>query len=137
MTDALAAADQAAIEGIVKGLEEAWNAADAARFASAFAEDADFVNVYGMHVRGRQAILDGHQMIFRTIYAGSTNSITIKSARLLQEGIALVHLEAHLTVPQGALAGEHRALPSGVLVRGNGAWKIAAFHNTFVTGRPF
>jgi len=136
MIETMTPADNAAIQGIVRGLEEAWNAADAVRFASAFAEDADFVNVYGMHARGRQPILEGHQMIFRTIYAGSINSFTIRSARLLNEGVALVHLEAHLKVPQGVMAGEHRALPSMVLVRDNGVWKIAAFHNTFVAKPP-
>ena len=75
-------------------------------------------------------------MIFRTVYAGSMNSFKMKSARLLSPDVALAHIEAHLKVPQGAMAGEHNALFSMVLVREDGAWKIAAFQNTFVKTPP-
>lgn len=47
---------QVQIFSIVKALSESWNNHDAATYASQFAEDADFVNVVGMHWRGRAEI---------------------------------------------------------------------------------
>jgi uncharacterized protein (TIGR02246 family) len=59
------------VAAVVGGLENAWNAADGDRFARPFADDADFVNIRGQHVRTRDAIAKGHHGIFNTIYKGS------------------------------------------------------------------
>jgi uncharacterized protein (TIGR02246 family) len=127
---------EAAFAPVVRALQDAWNAGDGAAFAAPFADDADFVNVYGMHARGREAIAAGHEHIFRTIYAGSRVEYRIATARLLREGVGLVHLHARLAAPAGPMAGEHDALASLVLVRDGGEWRIAAFHNTLVRQPP-
>jgi uncharacterized protein (TIGR02246 family) len=130
--------DQAAIETIVGQLENAWNAKDGTAFAIPFAQDADFVTIRGEHFRGRTAIAEGHATIFRTIYAGSSNRLTIETARLLSREVALVHVRALLDAPQGPLAGRHAARFSMVLTRRASDWEIAAFHNTLeaVQGPP-
>jgi len=125
-----------AIEDIVMDMEAAWNESDAVRFSSYFAEDADFVNVYGMYGKGREAITKAHDAIFRTVYAGSVVAYTVRSVRLLSPDVALVHIDAQLFVPQGPLTGQLKAIPSVVLTRQGEAWKIASFHNTFVTAPP-
>ena len=130
MTLNIAAADRATLEDVVRRLEAAWNAMDGAAFATEFAEDADFVNVRGEHVRGAAAIAAGHVAIFATIYAGSTNAYTLEAARLLHPDIALAHVSARLQVPRGPLAGQHLARFSLVLTRAPHGWRIAAFHNT-------
>jgi uncharacterized protein (TIGR02246 family) len=135
MTDTVAAAKsiESEVAPIVRELQDAWNAGDGTAFAAPFADDADFVNVYGMHARGRDVIAAGHEGIFRSVYAGSRVEYRVKSARRLREDVALVHLHAHLSIPAGPTAGEIDALPSLVLVRGDGGgWRIASFHNTFV-----
>lgn len=121
---------RSALENIVRQLEAAWNAVDASAFASHFAQDADFVNIRGEHHQGRPAIAAGHAAIFRTIYLGSTVNMTLETARLLHPDVALVHVHSVLDVPQGPLAGRHRACFSMVLPRRGGGWEIAAFHNT-------
>ena len=113
-------------------LESAWNAGDSQAFSAPFAEDADFVNVMGMHAHGREAIDAGHAHIFRTIYAGSTVRYQVATARLLRPDVGLVHVNAILTVPAGPMAGTFDALYSMVLTRESGEWRIASFHNTFV-----
>jgi uncharacterized protein (TIGR02246 family) len=125
-----AIADDAA--AMAARLENAWNTGDSPAFAAAFADDADFVNVLGMHVRGREAISFGHAEIFRTIYAGSTVQYRVDTARLLRPDVGLVHVHATLTVPAGPMAGTHQARYSMVLTREGGEWRIASFHNTFV-----
>lgn len=115
---------------IVRHLETAWNAGDGIAFAEPFAEDADFVTIRGEHLRGRQAIGAGHAGIFRTIYAGSRNSYSIESSRLLRADVALVHVHSVLDSPQGPLAGRHSARFSLVMTRERSGWAIAALHNT-------
>ena len=104
MTDQLSPADQASVRSIVQGLENAWNTADGEAYAAAMADDADFVNVRAEHIKGREAIAAGHTGIFRTIYAGSRNRLTLDSARLLREDVALVHVRAVMEAPTGPLA---------------------------------
>lgn len=133
----LSSADEAAIRTLFEHVVTAWNAGDAAAFASAFAPDADFVNVYGMHERGRDKIQAAHAFLFRSVFAGSTNRYDVRSIRALSPDVALVHIEASLNVPAGPMAGLRHALPSAVLTRtSGGGWAIAAFQNTFITQPP-
>ena len=136
MTGALRSSDQASLERLVGDLEAAWNTGDGAAFAAAFAVDADFVNVYGMHVRGRTAIAAGHQYIFTTIYKDSKVEYRIVSVRELAPGVALVHVAAKLNVPAGPMAGGREAFWTGVATRLDDGWKFAAFQNTHVTAPP-
>ena len=123
-------ADRAAVEALVARLEAAWNAADAAAFAAEFTADADFVNVRGDYHSGRDPIAHGHDAIWKSIYAGSTIHYSLARVREVAPGVLLAHLDALLRVPAGPLAGDIVAIPSIVLVREEGAWRIAAFHNT-------
>jgi uncharacterized protein (TIGR02246 family) len=122
--------DRAAVEALVARLEAAWNAADPAAFAAEFTADADFVNVRGDYSSGRVPIAEGHAAIWKSIYAGSTLRYSLARLRALAPSVLLAHLDAHLRVPAGPLAGEISAIPSLVLVDAGGAWQIAAFHNT-------
>ena len=101
--------DRAAFERIASLLEAAWNAGDGEAFAAPFANDADFVTIRGEHFRGRPAIGAGHAAIFKTIYAGSTNHLSVEAARLLRPDVALVHVHSRLDAPRGPLAGRHGA----------------------------
>src|SRR4051794_15805188 len=86
MTDTVAPSGsiEAEVAPLVRALQEAWNTADSAGFAAPFADDADFVNVYGMHARGRDAIRGGHEGIFRSVYAGSQVEYRVAAARRLR-----------------------------------------------------
>ena len=106
---------------------------DGARFARPFAEDADFVNIRGEHLRTREVIAKGHQAIFDTIYAGSVVRYNVAGVRAIAPAVLLAHVRATLNAPTGPLAGEHRSLFTLVLVQDQNAWNIAAFHNTLVT----
>jgi uncharacterized protein (TIGR02246 family) len=130
MSNALTAADRAAVETLIRKLEDAWNAMDGSAYAAPFAPDADFVNIRGDHFKGRDAIAAGHHTIFRTIYAGSKLQCTIETARLIHSDIALAHVHAVMEAPQGPLAGRNLARFSVVLTRKGDDWEIASFHNT-------
>ena len=51
----------AGVKMVVSSLAESWNRHDMTAFAGAFSEDADFVNVVGMHWQGRQEIEAKHK----------------------------------------------------------------------------
>jgi uncharacterized protein (TIGR02246 family) len=124
-------ADSIAAE-LIGRLERAWNEADGRAFGEPFAPDADFVDIRGEHHRGREAIAAGHQVIFDSIYKGSSTDYELTDARELSDEVILAHATAVLRAPSGPLAGEHNSLLSLVLVRGGEGWEIAGFHNTLV-----
>lgn len=113
-----------------ESLTSAWNVGDGAAFARAFAEDADFVNIYATHVAGRDAVAQLHQTIFEGVYRGSRVVFTVSKARSLGACVALAHVDARLHVPQGPMAGDMHTLATAVLVREGSGWSIASFANT-------
>ena len=124
-------ADNVANE-LIGRLEQAWNEADGVAFGEPFAADADFVDIRGEHHRGQEAIAAGHQAIFDSIYKGSSTYYKLIRARKLSDEVILAHATGVMRAPSGPLAGEHSAVQSLVLVRGDDGWKIAGFHNTLV-----
>lgn len=126
-----AGAENVATE-LIGRLEQAWNVADGRAFGKPFTADADFVNIRGEYLRGQEAIAAGHQAIFDSIYKGSSTEFKLIQARKLSDDVILAHATAVLRAPSGPLAGEHSAVQSLVLVRGDEEWKIAGFHNTLV-----
>ena len=121
-----AGGDDALLRENVRQLEAGWNAKSGAAFAKPFAEDADYVIINGTQIKGRDAIAEGHQRIFDTIYKDSTLTLSVKQSRMLRADVAVVHVAAHLKSTHGA--GD--ALITLVMTKENGAWKIAAFQNT-------
>src|ERR1044072_4786350 len=119
--------DEAAIRKIVSRLQEGWNAGSGKEFAAPFDEDADYVIVNGMRVKGRKEIDAGHQRIFDTVYKNSRQSSTVQTIRFLSDTIALAHVEWNLKLADGH---EGKAMNLLVLTKKNGQWSITAFHNT-------
>jgi uncharacterized protein (TIGR02246 family) len=120
---------------LLEQLEVAWNAGDGQAFGRAYAAGASFVTVRGEHVVGRGAIAGGHQGIFDSIYRGSTNRMRLVSAETLADGVVLAVSAHTLDVPEGPLAGQHRATCTSVLTRTDeGAWLFTSSQNTLVTG---
>ena len=117
---------------ILGRLEEAWNKADGEAFGRAFAEDADFVDIRGVHHAGRMPIAMGHQAIFDSIYKGSVNRYEAVRARALADNAIYLLARSTLAAPTGPLTGENTAYFSMVLSRVGEEWKVVAFHNTLV-----
>jgi uncharacterized protein (TIGR02246 family) len=136
VTLSISAEDRAAFLDVIALLEDAWNAGDGDAFATPFAEDADFVNIYGLHGKGRPSIAAAHSQILRTVYAGSTLKVQLRQAQMIRQDVALLHLRSTMLVPSGPLAGEMNATPSVVLERAGARWQIVAFHNTLVQTPP-
>ena len=125
--------DEQALRDIVAQLEAAWNRADSVAWANHFAEDADFVHVFGGHFNGKVAIEAGHRRIFDTIYKDSTNKFEVEKIRFAGDAVAIVFLFATLKVAQTGMPPQFNARPTMILQRQDGGWKIVTFQNTLVT----
>ena len=64
----MSASDQEEIRTVALGFFEAWNRHDMKAFAALFTDDADRINIVGMHWRGKDAVLKAHEVFHRTIF---------------------------------------------------------------------
>ena len=125
--------DEAAMRDSVKQMETGWNTKSGPVFAKPFAEDADYVVINGMYIKGRAAIETGHQRIFDTIYKDTTLSLTVKQIRFLRPDVAVVHVSGQRVGPGKDLNQE--AMITIVMTKQKDGWLIAAFQNTAVAPR--
>jgi uncharacterized protein (TIGR02246 family) len=121
------------VNSIVHQLETGWNTANGYVYASFFADDADFVHIFGHRYVGKEEIERGHQAIFDTIYKGSQVKYQIDKVRPLGEDAALIFLIQDLVFFPGGKRTEMKARPLLVVERRDGAFKIATVQNTLVT----
>lgn len=120
---------------IVTRWREAWNAADAGKLATLFAEDAEFVNVVGLWWHDRESIRQAHDFGFRTIFPGSRMTMDEPRVRYLGENGAVVHSRWHLAgqvSPTGEPAGTREGIFVFVLERRAEGWIVVAAQNTDV-----
>lgn len=127
------AADEATIRENVKLLETGWNKKSGAVFAKPFAEDADYVVINGMYIKGQPTIEKAHQQIFDTIYKETTITLTVKQIRFLRPDVAVVHVNGDRTGPTQDL--QQKAMLTLVMTKEGQGWTIAAFQNTGVAGK--
>jgi uncharacterized protein (TIGR02246 family) len=129
--------DEAMIRANVEQMAKGWNAKSGAEFAKPFAEDADYVIINGMQIKGRAAIEQGHQQIFDTIYKISTLAVSVEQIRFLRPDVAVVHVRSALTVTtpdNSTRTGDGRI--TLVMTKNQDRWEIAAFQNTPIQAPP-
>lgn len=115
------------IRGLWDTMAAGWADGDAARFASVFAADVDFVNVRGEALSGRDAVESGHAHLFATAYRGTSLSASVTLIRLLAPDLSLVHVTSEIS-PAGVVTHAQ------ALVRHDGSPEITAFHNMIPKG---
>jgi uncharacterized protein (TIGR02246 family) len=113
-------------------MERSWNKADGAGFAQAFTDDTDFVDIRGIHHQGVEAVADGHQALFDSIYAGSNVRFQLESAREITPGCIVAVVASTLKVPGGPMQGVNQARFTAAITQRQGCWSVAAFQNTLV-----
>jgi uncharacterized protein (TIGR02246 family) len=136
--------DLAAIAAIADAFLATWNAHDMPAFAALYADDADFVNVYGLWWQGRQAIADAHVATHLTLFRTSTLALAQPhTIRFVAEGVALCRTHWQLTgirTRTGKPAADRRGRLLHVLTRelndNRARWRIAATQNTDITPMP-
>lgn len=127
--------DDRAVREVVAGFEEAWNTHDMEALARLFREDAEWVNVVGMHWHGREEIMVAHTAFHRTTFKNHSYRTDAVEVRPVAPGVAVaVATETFgtFTQPDGKVRPKSRDRLSYVLVKGPEGWKIAHGHNVVI-----
>ena len=127
--------DEAGVNAVVRGFEDAWNRHDLDAFAMLFATDADFVNVVGMRWVGRDAIKQHHAASHATIFKSSTLKIGDTTLRFLKADVATARSIWTLsgTSESGQLSPTRTGILTHVIARIDGHWLIVLTQNTDIT----
>ena len=118
------------IEELVSSLQKAWNRSDATKFASHFAQDADFIHILGGHGTGRQSIQHAHVRVFETIYRDSVISYAIEGVRMLSPTTAVVRMFQTLKYGLTNARITMHCRPTVVVQKTTTGWEIVAMQNT-------
>ena len=128
--------DEAAIQAILEQFETAWNAYDSVSLAALFAEDANFIHIFGGQLDGRTAIEAAHRVIFDTIYRGSHASFMLRSIRFVRPDVAVVLARADVKSKENSEMREIETCPTLIVVKEQAKWQIVAFQNTKISEVP-
>jgi uncharacterized protein (TIGR02246 family) len=128
--------DEQVIQGLLQQIETAWNRYDSINLAAVFAEDANFIHIFGGQLDGRAAIEAAHRHIFETIYKGSHASFVLRSIRYLRPDVAVVFARADVKFTEGGEAHEIQTRPTMVVVKEQDRWQIVTFQNTKISEVP-
>jgi uncharacterized protein (TIGR02246 family) len=87
---AVSTADQQGIQTTLDAFGSTLTKMDFDAFSTLFTDDADFVNIVGMHWHGKAQIVKAHRVVFTTRYKGVPQRIIEKSEATLAPGLVLV-----------------------------------------------
>ncbi len=127
------AADEAAMRESVKQMESGWNTKSGALFAKPFAEDADYVVINGMYIKGRAMIETSHQQIFDTIFKDTNDQSQRQTDPVSATRCCCGPRNGHRDGPTKELIQD--AILTLVMTKEKQGWTIAAFQNTAVVSR--
>ena len=128
--------DEGAIQTILQQFETAWNAYDSVSIAALFAEDANFIHIFGGQLDGRTAIKAAHRVIFNTIYRSSHAKLMLRSIRFVRPEVAVVFAEMHVEFKENNETREMGTRPTLIVVKEQAKWQIVAFQNTKISEVP-
>lgn len=130
--DATAATAQ--IGKVFSNMTQAWNRHDVRAYATTFAEDVDFVNVLGRHLRSRAELEKELTWLHGGIFRNSEIRIQETHVRFVSPNVAVcpLHWEmrGHENFPGHAFAEVRNGVLTVVLQRDTDRWLICAAQNT-------
>jgi uncharacterized protein (TIGR02246 family) len=131
----LSAEDDKAVRKVITGFEDGWNAHDMKAIAGLLREDVEWVNVVGMHWRGREAVMAATTAFHEVMFKNNRVVTDAVEARALGAGYAIAVATITVdsfTTPDGHVMPKAQNRETFVLVKGPEGWKIAHGHNTIV-----
>ena len=126
-------ADDQSIRGLAAQFERAWNSHDMNLLGAITTEDVDFVNVAGLHWKGRAEVVREHAERHKVRFKNSVWTTERVSVQMLAPDMALVHVDWQT---RGDLDFDLKPWPprngifSWLVVKNAGNWKIRAVQNT-------
>jgi uncharacterized protein (TIGR02246 family) len=120
----------AALHELFDQMCAAWTAGDAVAYGACFTEDSDYVSYDGTHARGRHAMVENHDRLFRGVLSGSALVGRVESIRRLRPDVAVLHATGSVLMPWRSSPPARRlSRQTLVAVREDGVWRVAALHN--------
>jgi len=130
--------DDQLIREVVWRWDAAWNSHDMKAMATLLTEDADFINVAGLHWKGRSQIESEHAERHRTNLKESISATRHIGVQILAPTIALVHIDWSISGDKdfdGTPRSPREGIFTWVMEKIDGAWLIRAAQNTNTTPR--
>jgi uncharacterized protein (TIGR02246 family) len=123
-------ADRQAILDVLAGLYKAWEANDAEAFVADYTDDASVVQP-GVYKKDREEIRTTMAAGFAGPLSGSRATDRPADIRFLTDDTAIVISEGGIIFSgQDAVTSEGLVRVTWVLVRRDGGWRIASYHNS-------
>ncbi|WP_437593593.1 SgcJ/EcaC family oxidoreductase [Sorangium sp. So ce1000] len=135
-----ASAQRALGEQLVAAFNDAWNRHDMDAFAALQAEDADFVNIFGMWWHGRAEIRANHVGIHKTVFGKSHLASVRVETRFIAPELAVVRWAWELTgvvTPDGQPVPDMQGILVHVARREGDRLRILTTQNTQATADAF
>jgi uncharacterized protein (TIGR02246 family) len=131
---ALDTADQKTIHQMIEHFSNAWNHQSGQGSASYYAQDADFVNIFGMAFAGKQEIETRHIKIHETFLKGSTFEVVDLKLREASPEVVIAHVYwkvSNIQKPGKESVNETmKGVFTHVFLKTQGKWEITATQNT-------
>lgn len=124
------AEDEAAIRAIVNHWQQSWENFDASVLAGDYADDADWLNAFGVRLKGSAKILDFvSTVVKRATVQGRHTTWGEPAVRFVRPDVALAYRD-YTTVGHQALNGQEmpqrNTHSTWVLTKDGGKWRIAS-----------
>lgn len=122
--------DQQAVLDVLARLYQAWEAGDAGMLVADYTEDASVIQA-GVYEKDREEIRANMAAAFAGPLSGSRVASRPVNVRFLTGDTAIVVSEDGIVFPgQDAVASGGLVRATWVLVRRDGGWRIASYHNS-------
>lgn len=123
---------RAAVTGVVKALEQAFNTKDAAALAGQFAERTSWSNAMGTRLDGRAAIEEFSGPAMKNFLRDSYARYDVVKLLEIAPGVIAVNVAQEPTDAAGTPVAGARGATLYVIAREPDGWKIVAGQNTAV-----
>lgn len=133
---ALEPTDQTAIEKIIQEQAYSWNLRQCHGFGDGYAQDAEFVNIFGMKFKGREEIEKRHIVILQSFLRDSQFHVLNTTLREVQPGVVIASVQWKV---EGFRTPQMDSSQPGVIREGifthvfaqsDGKWEIVSSQNT-------
>lgn len=120
-----------------------WNKHDFSDMKNYVADTSDFVNIVGMHWKGREDIQYAHQTFHQQHFKDRPLRELSAKIRFLTNDVAIAHVLMHLDgfyiAPDGSKKGDMDGLATFVFIKKDGTWLVTAVENVVVdqVAKPF
>ena len=135
-SSSIAADDAAAIRAILDRKRDAWNRHDMDAFLADAMPDVDWINVVGMHWKGRDTVRRAHAVVHKGLFAHSRMLHEQSELRQIAPNVVIeTHIDRIEGVglrPDGKPYSDDGNLITLVFVKSHDGWRIAHAHNVHI-----